>query len=91
VESRYYLLEKNFPHTLKHTLAFWWSIVAYLVQATLSLNKENVKGVITGLSDIKGLQQVSIKELGSTDAPMFKFLYFLIDPAIILGLLLRSI
>jgi GT2 family glycosyltransferase len=55
VKSRYYLLKKNFPHTLKHTLAFWWSVVGLLVQATLTVNKENVKGVINGVSDIKRL------------------------------------
>jgi len=53
VKSRYYLLKKNFPHTLKHTLAFWWSVVGLLVQAILTVNKENVKGVINGVSDIK--------------------------------------
>jgi hypothetical protein len=34
-------------------LAFSWSVVGYLVQATLNLNKENVKGVINGVSDTK--------------------------------------
>jgi GT2 family glycosyltransferase len=53
VEARYYLLKKNFPHTLKHTLAFWWSVVGLLVQAMLTVNKENVKGVISGVSDIR--------------------------------------
>jgi len=53
VKSRYYLLKKNFPHTLKHTLAFWWSVVGYFIQAIMTLNKENVKGVINGVSDMK--------------------------------------
>jgi GT2 family glycosyltransferase len=53
VKSRYYLLKKNFPHTLKHTLAFWWSVVGLLLQAILTVKKEKVKGVINGVSDIK--------------------------------------
>jgi len=53
VKSRYYLLKKNFPHTLKHTLAFWWSVVGMFGQAVMTMNLENVKGVISGVSEMK--------------------------------------
>jgi len=53
VQGRYYMLKKNFPQTLKHTLAFWWSVIGYFLQSIMSMNRENIKGVISGVSDIK--------------------------------------
>jgi glycosyltransferase involved in cell wall biosynthesis len=53
VEARYYLLKKNFPRTLKYTLAFWWSVVGYLIQAITTMDKESIKGVISGIANIK--------------------------------------
>jgi GT2 family glycosyltransferase len=55
VEARYYLLKKNFPRTLKHTLAFWWSVVGYFIQAIATMDKESLKGLISGLAAIKRL------------------------------------
>lgn len=53
VEARYYLLKKNFPRTSKHTLAFWWSVVGYFIQAIAAMDKESIKGLIRGLAVIK--------------------------------------
>ncbi|MCJ7634141.1 glycosyltransferase [Candidatus Bathyarchaeota archaeon] len=53
VEARYYLLKKNFPQTLKHTLAFWWSVIGLIVQAATTMDKESLKGLIRGLAAIK--------------------------------------
>jgi glycosyltransferase involved in cell wall biosynthesis len=53
IVTRYYLLKKNFPRTLKHTLAFWWSVVGYLIQAITTMDKESIKGVISGIANIK--------------------------------------
>jgi GT2 family glycosyltransferase len=55
VESRYYLLKKNFPRTVKHTLAFWWSVIGMLVQAMLLRDEQFFKGVISGVSGTKGI------------------------------------
>jgi len=53
VEARYYLLKKNFPRTIKHTLAFWWSVIGYFIQAIMSMDNENIRGVISGIANIK--------------------------------------
>ncbi|MGQ9460513.1 MAG: glycosyltransferase family 2 protein [Candidatus Bathyarchaeaceae archaeon] len=53
IEARYYLLKKNFPPTLKHTLAFWWSLVGYFIQAITTTDKESFKGLINGVTEIK--------------------------------------
>jgi hypothetical protein len=53
VQSRYYLLKKNYPRTLKNTLAFWWSVVGYFLQAIMTMNSGNIKGVISGISGVK--------------------------------------
>jgi hypothetical protein len=53
VEARYYLLKKNFPRTIKHTLAFWWSVIGYFIQAIMSMDRENIRGVISGIANIK--------------------------------------
>ena len=53
VEARYYLLKKNFPRTLKHTLVFWWSVVGLFIQAITTMDKESFKGLISGVTDIK--------------------------------------
>lgn len=55
VESRYYLLKKNFPRTVKHTVAFWWSVIGMLVQAMLLRDEQFFKGVISGISGTKGI------------------------------------
>lgn len=53
IESRYYLLRKNFPRTLKHTLAFWWSVVGYFILAITTMDRGRVKGLISGVTDIR--------------------------------------
>jgi GT2 family glycosyltransferase len=53
VESRYYLLKKNFPPTARHTVAFWWSVIGMLVQAVLVRDEQLFKGVISGVSGTK--------------------------------------
>jgi glycosyltransferase involved in cell wall biosynthesis len=53
VQSRYYLLKKNYPRTLKNTLAFWWSVVGSLLQALMTMDSENIKGMISGISGIR--------------------------------------
>jgi GT2 family glycosyltransferase len=53
IDARYYLLKKNFPRTLKHTLAFWWSVVGLFIQAITTMDKESLKGVISGIANIK--------------------------------------
>ena len=55
VEARYYLLKKNFPHTNRYTVAFWWSIVGYLVQTITSFDKHAVRGVVRGVANLKHL------------------------------------
>jgi hypothetical protein len=53
VQSRYYLLKKNYPRTLKNTLAFWWSVVGSFLQAIMTMNSGNIRGVISGISGVK--------------------------------------
>jgi hypothetical protein len=53
VEARYYLLKKNFPRTLKHTVAFWWSVIGYFIQAIMTMDRQNIRGVISGITNIK--------------------------------------
>jgi hypothetical protein len=53
IEARYYMRMKNFPRTPKHTLAFWWSVVGLFIQAITTMDKESLKGLISGVTDIK--------------------------------------
>jgi GT2 family glycosyltransferase len=57
VMSNYYLLEKNFPHTLAHTLAFWWSVIGSLVQAIMIRDIERIRGVVVGTSNLKNISR----------------------------------
>jgi glycosyltransferase involved in cell wall biosynthesis len=56
VVARYYLSKKNLPQTLKHKLAFCWSMIGLCLQETLhaatGLNIEVLKGLIAGLASI---------------------------------------
>jgi GT2 family glycosyltransferase len=53
IEARYYMLMKNFPRTLKYTLAFWWSVIGYFIQAIMTMDRQNIRGVISGITNIK--------------------------------------
>jgi len=49
IENHYYLFKKNFPQTLKHKFAFWWSVVGLFVLAIIGRNKEGLKGLMDGI------------------------------------------
>jgi len=53
IEARYYLLKKNFPQTIKHTCAFWWSVLGLFIEVITARDKGGFKGLISGLTDIK--------------------------------------
>jgi GT2 family glycosyltransferase len=53
VESNYYHLKKNFPRTVKNTVAFWWSVIGMLAQGVVMRNIQYFKGVINGVSGTK--------------------------------------
>jgi GT2 family glycosyltransferase len=53
LESRYYVVKKNFSHTPKNIFAFWWSVIGLLVQAIVAMDKESFKGLIRGVTDIR--------------------------------------
>lgn len=61
VEARYYLLKKNFSRTLKHTVAFWWSVIGYLLQAIMTGDRESIKGTIDGIHNIKEIASTYVQ------------------------------
>jgi GT2 family glycosyltransferase len=61
VESNYYHLKKNFPRTVKNTVAFWWSVIGMLVQGMVMRDTEYFMGVINGIS---GTKEIGIRLAG---------------------------
>ena len=53
MENHYYLFKKNLPQDFKHKFAFWWSIVGLFVMALIGRNKEGMKGLMSGILNIK--------------------------------------
>jgi hypothetical protein len=51
------LLKKNFPRTAGNAIAFWWSMVGSFLQAVITMNKDNVRGVVRGISGIRDLSR----------------------------------
>jgi GT2 family glycosyltransferase len=53
IENHHYLFKKNIPQDLKHELAFWWSVIGLVAMAMLGRNKEGLKGLMSGIINIK--------------------------------------
>jgi len=64
VENHYYLFKKNFPQTLKHKFAFWWSVVGVFVMAMINRNGEGLRGLKDGLINIICNREIKKKETG---------------------------
>ncbi len=56
IDNSHYLFKKNLPQTLKHKLAFYWSIIGLCLsgtlQAVVTRNMGALKGLIAGLVSI---------------------------------------
>jgi GT2 family glycosyltransferase len=65
IENSYYLFKKNFPQTLKHKFAYWWSVVGLFMKLVLGRNKEGLKGLMDGLISIKRQKKKSELNLNS--------------------------
>jgi glycosyltransferase involved in cell wall biosynthesis len=53
IENHYYLFKKNFPQGFKHKFAFWWSVVGLFAMTMVNGNKEGMKGLMSGILNIK--------------------------------------
>jgi GT2 family glycosyltransferase len=53
IETHHYLFKKNFPQSIKNKFAFWVSVTDLFAMAIVQGNKEGLKGLWDGLSNIR--------------------------------------
>lgn len=52
IVARHYLVKKNFPNITRHSIAFWWSVAGFIVEAVMKRDRDTLRGLLSGVGQL---------------------------------------